>query len=116
MSTPDETPQDKKNILLERIKTGQRNLSQVDLRGSDLSGANLRGSDLNGADLSGADLHGANLSVANLSEANFENAIVLNARFGQNQGIDETLKAALIEKGAIFEDSPGDRSRVLTPV
>jgi hypothetical protein len=29
-----------------------------------------------------------------------------NARFGNNQGISEDIKRDLIQKGAIFEDSP----------
>ncbi|MGL4499539.1 MAG: pentapeptide repeat-containing protein [Planktothrix sp.] len=93
----------------------------ADLYGADLSGANLHGADLSGADLSGADLRGANLETAYLIKAtlentNLKNATVLKAIFGNNEGIDEALKAALIEKGAIFQDAPGDRSSVLTPV
>ncbi|WP_339374028.1 hypothetical protein [Calothrix sp. PCC 6303] len=37
-------------------------------------------------------------------------AKVINARFGNNQGIPETLKLDLIRRGAIFEDTPGDRA------
>ncbi|WP_414590510.1 pentapeptide repeat-containing protein, partial [Anabaena sp. CCY 9614] len=60
--------------------------------------------------LSGANLSGANLSGANLSGANIE-----NARFGNNQGLSESIKRELIQRGAIFEDSSGDHSRILLP-
>jgi uncharacterized protein YjbI with pentapeptide repeats len=80
------------------------------LIGADLSGANLSGADLSGADLIRSDLNWANLSGSDLSGAN-----VNNARFGDNAGISDDLKEALIDKGAIFEDSPGDRSEVLSP-
>ncbi len=62
------------------------------------------------------DFAGANLSGANLSGANLSGATVENAIFGDNQGISPAMKRDLIERGAIFEDSPGDRSRVLTRV
>jgi uncharacterized protein YjbI with pentapeptide repeats/DNA-binding Xre family transcriptional regulator len=90
---------------------GRANLSGADLSGADLSGANLSGANLSGANLSRANLNNANLSDANLSDANVE-----NARFGNNQGISEARKRDLIQKGAIFKDSPGDhRSRILLP-
>ena len=92
-----------------------RNLSGVDLSDADLSGAKLSGADLSGADLSRANLSGANLSGADLSGADLSGANVENARFGNNQGISELIKHDLIEKGAIFEDSPGDRSSILLP-
>lgn len=43
-------------------------------------------------------------------------AHVENTRFGYNAGISGALKRDLIARGAIFEDSPGDRAEVLTPV
>lgn len=97
------------------------NLSGTNFEGgalyhANLSGANLEGSELYNVTLEGANLIGANLIRANLEYTNLKNATVLKAIFGNNQGIDEDLKAALIEKGAIFEDAPGDRSSVLTPV
>ncbi|MGL4502772.1 MAG: pentapeptide repeat-containing protein [Planktothrix sp.] len=49
-----------------------------------------------------ANLSGADLREADLSRTKLENAIVLKARFGQNKGIDEALKADLIKRGAIF--------------
>ncbi|MFM6036224.1 MAG: pentapeptide repeat-containing protein [Sphaerospermopsis kisseleviana] len=82
----------------------------------DFAGADLSGADLRVADLSGANLSGANLSRANLSRANLSGATVENAIFGDNQGISPAMKRDLIERGAIFEDSPGDRSCVLTRV
>ncbi|WP_039962342.1 pentapeptide repeat-containing protein, partial [Kamptonema sp. PCC 6506] len=57
------------------------------------------------ADLSGADLSGANLIVANLSIAN-----VKKANFSYSNGISKEIKQDLIKRGAIFEDSLGDRS------
>ena len=87
------------------------NLFDADLSYADLSGANLIGANLSGADLSGADLIGADLSGANLSETKVE-----KARFSSNSGISESMKQDLIKQGAIFEDSPGDRSEVLTKV
>ncbi|HLO83835.1 MAG TPA: hypothetical protein VK203_02315 [Nostocaceae cyanobacterium] len=46
---------------------------------------------------------------------NFSNA---NLSFAtkDNIGISEGLERDLIRRGAIFEDSPGDRSSILTPV
>jgi transcriptional regulator with XRE-family HTH domain len=98
------------------------NLRDANLRDADLSGADLRGADLRGADLSGANLSGAYLRDANLSGANLSGANVKNARFGNNPGIDEYAKRELKQRGAIFEDSPGellaaalrDRSKVPT--
>jgi Pentapeptide repeats (8 copies) len=83
----------------------------ANLRGADLIGADLRGADLIGADLRGAYLIGADLRGADLSKANVE-----KARFRANLGISESMKQDLIKQGAIFEDSPGDRSEVLTKV
>ena len=80
-------------------------LSGADLKGADLSGANLNFADLSGADLKGADMRGADLSGAN----------VKNACFAYSSGILESLKQDLIERGAIFEDSPGDHSEVYSP-
>jgi uncharacterized protein YjbI with pentapeptide repeats len=106
-------------------------LSRADLMGADLMGADLRSADLRSADLSDADLSranlmGANLSDANLSGANLSGANLIGAnlsktevdgaRFSSNLGISESMKQDLIKQGAIFEDSPGDRSEVLTKV
>jgi uncharacterized protein YjbI with pentapeptide repeats len=74
-------------------------------------GANLSGADLSGANLSGANLSGADLMGANLSKTKVE-----KARFSSNLGISESMKQDLIKQGAIFEDSPGDRSEVPTKV
>jgi uncharacterized protein YjbI with pentapeptide repeats len=76
--------------------------------------AYLARADLSEADLREADLSEAYLRDADFTEANLKNATVIQARFGHNQGIDEALKTALITRGAIFEDSPGDRSSVPT--
>jgi uncharacterized protein YjbI with pentapeptide repeats len=102
------------------------NLSGANLIGANLSGANLRSAHLSGAHLNGANLSVANLSVANLSgadlsganliDANLSKTKVKEARFTSNLGISEAMKRDLIKQGAIFEDSPGDRSEVPTKV
>lgn len=89
------------------------NLSVVYLIGANLSDAILSDANLSGAYLIGADLIGADLSRANLSDVILSDANVENARFGNNQGISEPIKHDLIQKGAIFEDSRGDRSSIL---
>jgi uncharacterized protein YjbI with pentapeptide repeats len=122
------------------------NLKSANLRSADLRSANLRSADLIGADLRSANLSGAYLSATNLSHADlrFVNLRFVNvsdadlsdadlsganlrdadlsktkvekARFSSNLGISESMKQDLIKRGAIFEDSPGDRSEVLTNV
>ena len=92
------------------------NLFDADLSYADLSGANLIGANLSGAYLIGADLIGAYLIGADLSGANLSETKVEKARFSSNSGISESMKQDLIKQGAIFEDSPGDRSEVLTKV
>ena len=80
------------------------NLLFANLSGADLSGANLSGADLSGADLIRANLIGANLIGANLSGIQVE-----KTRFSDNLGITEEKKKDLIQRGAIFGDSRGDR-------
>jgi uncharacterized protein YjbI with pentapeptide repeats len=107
------------------------NMSGAKLIGAKLSGANLSHADLGGADLGGADLSRANLNFTNLSGAslchaslisvdlrsvNLSNASVDKAHFGYNKGISESMKEDLLTRGAIFEDSPGDRSESKTLV
>ena len=92
------------------------NLRSANLRSADLISAHLNGANLIGANLSGADLSGANLRSANLRSANLSKTKVEKARFSSNLGISESMKQDLIKQGAIFEDSPGDRSEVLTKV
>lgn len=53
-------------------------------------------------------VRGRDLSGANLRDANVE-----NARFEGSFGITEQMKQDLIQRGAIFNDSPGDRSKSL---
>ncbi len=110
------------------------NLSDANLRGASLSFAslsfaNLRGADLRDASLNYTNLSDANLISANLSDANLIGANLIganltgtalvfanveNAHFGSNPGIYEDAKRELKQRGAIFEDSPGDRSKVPT--
>jgi uncharacterized protein YjbI with pentapeptide repeats/DNA-binding Xre family transcriptional regulator len=86
------------------------NLSGANLSGADLILANLGGADLILANLSGANLSGADLRGANLRGADLSGADVEKTRFGDNQGISESIKLDLKQRGAIFEDYPGDRS------
>ena len=84
-------------------------LEEANLNGANLYGANLINSNLYGANLYGANLIDANLKNANLKNAflegvNFKDVKVNNARFGNNEGIDEDMKADLMSRGAIFED------------
>ena len=100
------------------------NLIDANLSGADLIDANLSGAYLIDANLSGAylidaylidaDLSRANLSGADLSRANLSGANVKRARFSSvlKSGITENSKQDLIKRGAIFEDSPGDRSNI----
>ncbi|NEQ58411.1 MAG: pentapeptide repeat-containing protein [Moorea sp. SIO4A1] len=121
---------DLRSADLRRAKLFSAKLFSADLSGANLSGANLIDANLIDANLIGANLIGANLSRANLSRANLIDANlsgaklsganligaeVKNAQFGYNSGIDQSMKGDLIQRGAIFEDLPGDRSESLTP-
>ena len=104
---------------LSRANLSHANLSGANLSDADLSDADLRSANLSRANLSGADLIDANLSRAgligaDLIGANLSKTKVEKARFSSNSGISESMKQDLIKQGAIFEDSPGDRSEVLT--
>jgi uncharacterized protein YjbI with pentapeptide repeats len=102
---------DLSGAYLSGAKLSGANLSGANLSGAYLSGAYLIGANLSGANLRGADLRGADLRGAYLSKTKVE-----KARFSSNLGISESMKQDLIKQGAIFEDSPGDRSEVLTKV
>jgi uncharacterized protein YjbI with pentapeptide repeats len=96
-------------------------LSRANLSFTNLELANLSFTDLTLADLSFANLCGANLSCANLCAANLSNTIltranVHKAHFVLSKGISKLMKKDLIHRGAIFEDSPGDRSESRTLV
>ncbi|MBE9201230.1 MULTISPECIES: pentapeptide repeat-containing protein [unclassified Nodularia (in: cyanobacteria)] len=114
---------DLSNANLENANLENADLNCADVSGANLSGANLNNADFsdaivkNAANLSGANLSGANLdrtdlSGANLSGANLSGATVKNAQFGDNPGITEDKKRELKQRGAIFEDSHGDRAEV----
>jgi uncharacterized protein YjbI with pentapeptide repeats len=81
-----------------------------------LSKTNLSEADLSDANLIGADLSEAYLIETNFNAAKLDGAIVELAHFGSNQGISEKLKQELIDRGAIFEDSPGKESPTLSPL
>ena len=100
-----------REAYLSEANLSEANLSRADLSGANLSEVHLIGTNLIGANLIGANLIGANLIGADLSYTNVE-----NARFANNLGISEDLKLDLINRGAIFDDSRGDRSGVLIPV
>jgi uncharacterized protein YjbI with pentapeptide repeats len=89
-------------------------LCSASLSGASLSSANLSDADLGDADLSNANLSGAHLRGADLSNANLSGASVDNTQFGYNKGISESMRRDLIDRGAIFEDAPGDRSESKT--
>lgn len=86
------------------------NLLDADLSDANLSDANLSDTNLSRANLNRTMLYGAKLILADLSDAK-----VKEARFGWNLGLSEGTKLDLKQRGAIFEDSPGDRSGVLSP-
>ncbi|NEQ86899.1 MAG: pentapeptide repeat-containing protein, partial [Moorea sp. SIO2I5] len=65
---------------------------------------------------SSADLSDANLKSADLTDAKLNRAIVDNAKFGDNSGLDESIKGDLIKRGAMFEDLPGNSSESVTPI
>ena len=90
-------------------------LFRADLRGADLRGADLRGADLGTANLRAADLRKANLVRANLQKANLSRANLEGAKFGDNEGISEEMKADFIQRGAIFIDSPGSGDSFAAP-
>jgi hypothetical protein len=106
---------DLSNADLGNADLGNANLSSANLSGANLSGAILFHADLSNADLSNAILFHADLRGASLGDANLIGANVQETRFGNNQGISQPLKQDLIKRGAIFTDSPGDRSEVLVP-
>jgi hypothetical protein len=90
---------------LNQVNLSGGNLRGANLRSTNLSGANLTGTDLSGADLRDADLRNANLRGANLSRVDLRDANVENAIFRNNEGIFDTMKLDLIQRGAVFENS-----------
>ncbi|XHX78502.1 MAG: pentapeptide repeat-containing protein [Stenomitos frigidus ULC029] len=110
------------NLTLAHLKGANlngANLSEARLSYANLNGANLSGANLGGVSFKGADLWFANLSYANLSRADLKGAdlsgvIVEGTRFKATEGIDRAMQRELMERGAIFEDSPGDHSDIST--
>jgi len=100
---------------LQGIDLSETNLSGADLRGADLILAKLRGAELIlaklrgakmiGADLSEADLRGDEMIGADLREANLIGAVVKNAKFSNNRELNQSQKADLISRGAIFPEN-----------
>ena len=104
------------DTLLNTYQCAACDLTLAELEETALSGADLSGADLSGADLEETNLSDADLSGAFLSDVNFNRAIVKYARFGGKTEISESMKDNLIKRGAIFEDSPGERSEMLSRV
>lgn len=102
---------DLRNVDLSNANLTGINLSDAYLGNANLSDANLSHANLNYADMSGAIVYGANLSFAKLDGVRVE-----GSRFGWNTGLTEDVKRDLQQRGAIFEDSAGDRSPVKTPI
>ncbi|NHC37690.1 pentapeptide repeat-containing protein [Scytonema millei] len=115
---------DLRNVDLSNANLTGINLSAAYLGKANLSGANLRNANLSNTvlfhtDLSNANLSNANLSStivygANLSFAKLDGAKVEGSRFGWNIGLTEDLKRDLQQRGAVFEDSAGDRKPIST--
>ncbi len=84
------------------------------MQNTNLDCASLSDANLINANLSYAHLIRADLKISNLSGTALVSASVKNAHFGSNPEIYENAKRELKQRGAIFEDSPGDRSKVLT--
>jgi uncharacterized protein YjbI with pentapeptide repeats len=95
---------------LSGAKLTQADLSDANLSHANLICADLTRSNLSNADLSNADLRRAKLMFANLSGANLNGAEVNDAQFRNNLGISESMRQNLIDRGAIFDDTSGDRS------
>ena len=51
---------------------------------------------------------------SSFNDADLSSAVVEKAQFGGNLGLTEQMKFDLKRQGAVFEDSPGDRSGVLS--
>jgi len=92
-------------------------LTGANLTGANLTGANLTRAYLTEAYLTRADLTRANLTRANLTGADLTGVIlnrtvVKDAVFGINPGLTDENEAELEERGAVFQDFPGDRSEI----
>jgi uncharacterized protein YjbI with pentapeptide repeats len=73
----------------------------------------MENADLSGADLNGADLSNAYLIGVKMTDTNLNNVSVRKAQFGENVDLSDEIKLDLKRRGAIFLDSPGDRSEVM---
>ena len=104
---------------LSGVNLTEAKLSFANFTGSNLTNANFTNTKLSFANLTNANLTNANLSGTNfafpdLIDPNFKNLsfgeTVTQARFGNNNGLSNSLRKALEARGAIFEDISGDRS------
>ena len=87
------------------------NLTGANLMSADLNFAKLDSADLVDADLRRANLKGANLMSADLTGANLKGANLERATFGNNEGINEKMKANLKRRGAIFPEESTESSK-----
>ncbi|MDB9312189.1 pentapeptide repeat-containing protein [Spirulina sp. CS-785/01] len=90
--------------ILSRARLSGADLSGAFLENADLSECNLRRASLALVNLAGVDLSGADLTEANLSNTSWTGANVKGAKFGNNLGLSEELKASLKTQGAIFDE------------
>ena len=90
--------------ILEKSDLRQANFEKAILWAANLSGADLRQANLSEADLRKSNLSGADLRQANLSQTNLTDANVEKTIFWQNEGLSDSLKKELTERGAIIED------------
>ena len=90
--------------ILEKSDLRQANFQKAILWAANLSGADLRQANLSEADLSKSNLSGADLRQANLSQTNLTDANVEKTTFWQNEGLSDSLKQELAERGAIVKD------------
>lgn len=89
------------------------NLSYADLSNADLRASDLSYADLSGADLRSADLRDTYLNDADLSGVDLSGATVRGSRMIASRGLSPESITDLKLRGAIFDDSFGDRSSTL---
>ncbi len=90
-----------KNVTLNRAEMTEVVLLRACLHGAELCHALLNRAYLNEADLSEVNLSDANFSSANLTRVKLQGAQVIATRFEGSLGVDEGLRDALSQRGAI---------------
>ncbi|MDJ0903113.1 MAG: pentapeptide repeat-containing protein [Xenococcus sp. MO_188.B8] len=94
-----------KGAYFKEAKFLRANLANADFARANLCLAHFYGTNLERAKLEGANLKDAKFISANLSLVNLEDANVRGAKFRKNEGISESLKQDLIDRGAVFGHS-----------